>query len=118
MKREIWLEEHSELFDQRKATVFADAKRLPDGSHGLCLLCVKDNDLTVHDTKFSSQVGSLMYRIPLKEISELNTSSFVLNRYLRFKYQGFTFAFADFGDAKRFLEVIAEEVTTTPEPTL
>lgn len=108
MKREEWLEKHSELFDERRATVFADAKCLPDGSHGLCVLSVKGNNLTVHDADFKSRVGDLILTIPPREVSDLKTSSFLFNSYLKFKYKDFSFVFADF-KSKDFVETVKVE---------
>ncbi len=96
------------LVDERKNVVFANAKSLPGGGYGLCLLAVKGSLLTVCDTDFSQQVGEILCVIPLDQIAELKASDFVLRRYLQFRYQDFTYRFADFGDAKNFIAAVRD----------
>ena len=97
------------LVDARKIAVFANAKQLPNGEFGLCVLGIRDGVLTVSDADFSQQVGAELYEIPLDQIADIKSSSFVFNRYVQFTYQDFRWKFADFGDAKNFIEALLKE---------
>ena len=97
------------LVDRRKMAVVANAKSLPGGEFGLCLLCLKGSVLSVYDTDFKQNVGALMYEIDLKRASALKTSSFVFNRYLKFTYNSFPYKFVDFGNAKAFIAAVSSE---------
>ena len=98
------------LVDERKMAVVANAKSLPGGEFGLCLLCLKGSVLSVYDTDFKQNVGALMYEIDLKRASALKASSFVFNRYLKFTYNSFPYKFVDFGNAKAFIAAVSAEV--------
>lgn len=97
------------LIDERKVLAFSTAKALPGGEYGLCLLCLNGNTLRVYDTDFSQNIGRMMYKIELNSISNVKSSSFVLQRYLKFEYRGNQYHLANFGDAKRILEAILQE---------
>lgn len=99
------------LADQRKIAVFSNARSLPDGSFGLVLLGINKGVLTVSDTDFSQEIGKKLFEIPLDQISDFKASSFVLRRYAMFTYQGFRYHFADFGDAKNFIEALKSEAS-------
>ena len=111
-KQEVFLSGLFEkgLVDQRKIAVVANAKSLPRGEFGLCLLCLKGSLLGVYDTNFKQDIGPLLYEIDLKNISALKGSSFVFNRYLKFTYNSFHYKFADFGNAKEFIAGVSAEV--------
>ena len=98
------------LVDNRKVAVLSNAKKLPNGEYGLCLLCLNGSQLSVYDTDFSQRVGPRLYEIDLKQVSDFKSSSFIFNRYMKFTYQGFRYALADFGDAKNFLAAIMSEL--------
>ena len=98
------------LVDDRKKAVVANAKKLPNGEFGLCLLCLKGHILCVYDTDFQQNVGQRLYKIDLKGISDLKTSGFVFNRYMKFTYENVQYKFADFGDAKSFIEAVSSEI--------
>lgn len=103
MKHEEWIIKYKELMDDRQLAVCANAKKLPSGDFGLCYLFLKDNLLNVYDTDMKGNIFELMYSINLKEISDVKSSYFIFNPYLKFNYEKFTFKFADFGNAKKFL---------------
>lgn len=110
-KQEIFL---NTLFDQgivdeRKMAVVANAKALPSGGFGLCLLCLKGSILSVYDTDFQQNLGAKLCEIDLRGISGLKASAFVFNRYMKFDYASFTYKFADFGNAKEFIAAISAE---------
>ena len=97
------------LVDDRNAMIFANAKTLPNGEFGLCLLCVNGNTLEVRGTDFSQNIGETLYRISLNRISNVKNSTFLFNRSLKFDYDGGRYHFCDYGDARRFMEVVLEE---------
>ena len=98
------------LVDDRKIAVVANAKALPSGDFGLCLLCLNTNILCVYDTDFQQKVGAKLYEIDLRSISDFKASSFVFNRYMKFSYNAFTWKFADFGNAKEFIDAVSSEM--------
>ena len=79
------------LVDERKLAGVANAERLPDGSVGFCLMCLKGSTLDIYDTNFQQEVGQLLYSIDLKKVSNLKTSTFILNCYIQFTYEGFRY---------------------------
>ena len=83
------------LVDSRKLAGCTNAKKLPNGEFGLCLMCLKDSTLNIYDTNFQQEVGELLYSVNLKEITNLKTSSFILNAYIKFTYEGFKYKLAD-----------------------
>lgn len=99
------------LADERKIAVFSNAKSLPGGEFGLVLLGINHGVLTVSDTDFSQEIGKKLYEIPLDQISDFKASSFVLRRYAMFTYKGFRYHFADFGDARNFIEALNAEAS-------
>lgn len=98
------------LVDERKAAVFANARKLPNGFFGLCFLSLRGNTLLVSDAGPGQTIGEILYQIPLNQVSALRCSPFVFNRYLKFSYQDSLYHFADFGDAKRFIGLVMESV--------
>lgn len=103
MKHEEWVEKYKELMDNRQLAVCANAKKLPNGEFGLCYLLLKDNFINVYDTDMKGNLFELLYSINLKQVSNLKSSSFIFNPYLKFDYENFTYKFVDFGNAKMFL---------------
>jgi hypothetical protein len=97
------------LVDERKTAVVSNAKKLPNGEFGMCLLCLKGSTLGIYDTDFRQNVGQKLYEIDLKQITNLKTSSFVLNPYIKFTYENFAYVLADFGDAKNFIAAVTSE---------
>ncbi len=98
------------LTDARNMAVVANAKALPDGGFGLCLLCLKDHILCVYDTDFRQNVGPKICQFDLRGIADFKASSFVFNRYMKFTCDGFTYKFADFGNAKDFIAAVSSEM--------
>lgn len=94
--------------DNRKLAVIGSAKTLPGGETGFCLMCLKQNRLNIYDTDFNQTVGDLLYSIDLTSITDFKSSSFVLNRYIKFTYENFTYKICDFGNAKNFINGISE----------
>ena len=99
------------IVDNRKVAVCSNAKKLPNGEYGLCLLCLNGSELAIYDTDFSQNVGPRLYSVDLKQVSDFKSSSFIFNRYMKFTYQGFRYALADFGDAKNFLAAVVSELS-------
>lgn len=83
------------LVDTRKLAGVASAKKLPNGEFGFCLMCLKDSTLNIYDTNFQQEVGDLLYSVNLKEITNLKTSNFLLNAYIKFTYQGSKYKLAN-----------------------
>lgn len=83
------------LVDVRKLAGVANAKKLPNGEFGFCLMCLKDSTLNLYDTNFKQEVGELLYSIELKQVTNLKTSSFIFNSYIKFTYEGFNYKLVD-----------------------
>lgn len=79
------------IVDQRKLSAVGNAKRLPNGEYGYVLMCLKDHMLSIYDTDFSQNVGELLYSINLRDITDLKTSTFIFNCYIKFTFQGFRY---------------------------
>lgn len=83
------------FIDTRKLAGVANAKKLPNGEWGFCLMCLKDSTLNLYDTNLKQEVGTLLYSIDLKKVTNLKTSSFMLNSYIKFAYEGFNYKLVD-----------------------
>ena len=83
------------LVDSRKLAAVANAKNLPNGEFGFCLMCLKDSTLDLYDTNFKQEVGELLYSIDLKKVTNLKTSTFMFNSYIKFTYEGFNYKLVD-----------------------
>ena len=83
------------LVDARKLAGVANAKKLPGGEFGFCLMCLKDSSLDIYDTNFAQEVGDLLYSIDLKKVTNLKTSTFIFNCYIKFTYEGFDYRLDD-----------------------
>ena len=66
------------IVDTRKLAGVANAKKLPNGEFGFCLMCLKDSTLDLYDTNFKQEVGQLLYSIDLKKVTNLKTSAFYI----------------------------------------
>ena len=84
-----------DLVDARKLAGVANAKRLPNGEFGFCLMCLKGSTLNLYDTNFQQEVGQLLYSIDLKKVTNLKTSTFFFNCYIKFTYEGFDYRLDD-----------------------
>ena len=83
------------LVDTRKLAGVANAKKLPNGEFGFCLMCLNGSTLNLYDTNFSQEVGQLLYSIDLKKVTNLKTSTFIFNCYIKFTYEGFDYRLDD-----------------------
>lgn len=83
------------IVDVRKLAGVANAKKLPNGEFGLCLMCLKDSTLDLYDINFKQEVGELLYSVDLKKVTNLKTSSFIFNSYIKFTYEGFNYKLVD-----------------------
>lgn len=92
-KQDAFLESLLErgIVDNRKLSAVGNARRLPNGEYGYVLMCLKNNSLNIYDTDFSQNVGDLLYCINLRDVTDLKTSTFIFNCYIKFTYQGFKF---------------------------
>lgn len=77
--------------DERKLYVFNNAKSLPGGSFGLCIVSVSGNTLYISDTDLASNVGDLIAAVPVSEMSGLKASTFPFNPYVKFNWNGCPF---------------------------
>lgn len=97
------------LVDIRKQAAFFSARKLPNGEFGLCLLCLKDNVLNIYDTDMKQNIGMLMYSVDLTKVTNYKASTFMLNSYLKFTYDGYDYKFVDCV-MKSFYETVKSEV--------
>lgn len=81
--------------DARKLAGVANATKLPNGEVGFCLMCLNGDTLYIYDTNLKQEVGSLLYTVYLKEVTDLKTSTFMLNSYIKFNYDGFDYKLVD-----------------------
>jgi len=96
-KQEQYLEQllASGFVDSRKLAGVANAKDLPRGEYGLCLMCLKGSTLNIYDTNLKQEVGPLLYCVDLKKVTKLKTSTFLFNCYIKFTYEDFRYKLVD-----------------------
>lgn len=83
------------LVDNRKLAGVANARNLPNGEFGFCLMCLNGSTLDLYDTNMKQEVGELLYSVDLKKVTNLKTSAFIMNSYIKFNYEGFSFKLVD-----------------------
>ena len=83
------------LVDSRKLAGVANARNLPNGEFGFCLMCLKGSTLDLYDTNMKQEVGDLLYSVDLPKVTNLKTSAFIFNSYIKFNYEGFRFKLVD-----------------------
>ena len=66
-----------------------------NGEFGFCLVCLNGSTMNLYDTNFKQEVGELLYSVDLKKVTNLKTSSFVFNSYIKFTYEGFNYKLVD-----------------------
>lgn len=81
--------------DTRKLAGVANATKLPNGEVGFCLMCLDGSTLNFYDTNLKQEVGALLYSVDLKKATNLKTSSFIFNSYIKFTYNGFDYKLVD-----------------------
>ncbi len=99
------------LVDVRKLAGVANAKRLPNGDMGFCLMCLNNSTLNLYDTNFKQEVGELLYAIDLKKVTNLKTSSFMFNSYIKFTYEGYDYKLVDCVHKKLYEEIKNESLS-------
>ncbi len=97
-----------QLVDIRKLAGVANAKKLPNGEFGFCLMCLKDSTLNLYNTNLRQEVGEHLYSIDLKKVTNLKTSSFLFNSYIKFTYEGFNYKLVDCLYKKLYSAIKAE----------
>ena len=90
--------------DSRNLYVFNNAKKLPLGVYGLCIVSIANDTLFISETDMSSKVGDLMFAVPISEMKDVKKSSFPLNPYLKFNWEGESFHLG--GVTKEMLSLI------------
>ena len=60
-----------------------------------CLMCLNGSTLDLYDTNMKQEVGELLYSVDLKKVTNLKTSAFIMNSYIKFNYEGFSFKLVD-----------------------
>lgn len=73
-------------------------------------LCVREHALYIYDVvDMKSNIGGLLYEIPLERIENLKIRAGFFSQVLRFEYEGAVFSFTNFVGVKPALEVIGKE---------
>lgn len=70
--------------DQRQLYVFNNAKSLPGGIYGLCIVSIAGDTLYISDTDLSSTMGELIGAYPFSQMTNFKASSFPFNPYVKF----------------------------------
>ena len=83
------------LVDERMLAGVANARKLPHGEYGFCLMCLKGSTLNLYHTNVKQEVGELLYTLDLKKVENLKTSAFVLNSFIKFTYEGYDYKLVD-----------------------
>ncbi len=74
--------------DQRQLYVFNDAKSLPGGAFGLCIVSIAGDTLYISDTNLSSTMGELIGAYPFSQMENFKASTFPFNPYVKFGWCG------------------------------
>lgn len=74
--------------DSRNLYVFNNARMLPGGGFGLCLVSIAGTALYISDTDMASNVGRLIAAIPFAEMQSFKASTFPFNPYAKFQWKG------------------------------
>ena len=68
---------------------YTNAKQLPGGKFGLCIVSVKDKTLYITDVDTSWNIGKVLYSIPIDEMqNKKHSPRLTLSPYFKFTWQG------------------------------
>ena len=98
------------LVDEKKLAVQAKIKYTPDGKTGRCLMCLNGRNMFVYAIDEQQNLGPRLYKFMLLRVARLKTSSFVLNRYMKFRFERKDYKFVRLENAKAFNAAVAAEV--------
>ncbi len=95
------------LIDEREIALAADIT-CTNGNRGRAWFFLNGSILSLYELRGIAQIGDLVETINLSQAEFLKGSSFILNSYLKFRYQGNTYRMTGFAQAKKVLEAFKE----------
>lgn len=95
------------VIDSREIGVMADIS-VSNGNSGRAWVLLNEKTLFICEIIFPAGLGETVETIHLEEAEVVKSSSFVLNTYLKLKYQGKIYSFRGFTQPKIFIAAITE----------
>lgn len=95
------------VIDSREISAMADIT-CSNGNGGRAWILLNGKDLFICENIFPVGLGETLEVIHLEEAEMIKSSSFVLHSYMKLKYQGNTYLFKGFAQAKRVIAAITE----------
>lgn len=74
--------------DDRGLYVFNNAKALPGGGFGMCIVSIAGTTLYISDSDMTANVGYLIGAIPFTDMVDFKASTFPFNPYVKFRWHG------------------------------
>ncbi len=93
------------LIDNREIAFAADIT-CTNGNRGRAWFFLNGSVLSLHEFAGLADVGNLIEKIDLKDAQFIKGSSFALHPTLKFQYNGNTYSFQGFAQAKKVLEAV------------
>ena len=98
------------LIDEKKLAVQARIKYTPDGKTGRCLMCLNGRNMFVYAIDDRQNLGPKLYKFMLLRVAGLKSSTFALNRYMKFRFERKNYKFVRLENAKAFIAAVEAEV--------
>ena len=98
------------LVDEKKLAVQARIKYAPDGKTGRCLRTLNGRTMFVYEIDAQQNLGPRIYKFMLLRVARLKTSTFPLNRYMKFRFDRKNYKFVRLENAKAFIAAVEAEV--------
>lgn len=95
------------LIDEREIAVAADIA-CTNGNRGRAWVFINGSMLHLYELAGLAEIGAHVESLDLKDVQVLKASSFVLNPFLKLSYNGQTYSFKGFAQAKKVIEAIKE----------
>ena len=95
------------LIDEREIVVVADIS-CTNGNNGRAWVFLNGSTMQLFEMAGFADLGSHVETIELKNAKLLKTSCFVLGSSMKLLYNGHTYVFKGFAQAKKFIEAVKE----------
>lgn len=95
------------LIDEREIAFAADIT-CTNGNRGRAWFFLNGSTLYLYEMAGFADLGAHVETIDLKNATFIKASSFVLNTWLKFQYNGYTYSMKGFAQAKKVIDAIKE----------
>lgn len=96
------------LIDDREIAVVADIT-CTNGNNGRAWVFINGDQMFLYAMHGLGEIGAHIETLDLNQVQVLKASSFVLHTTMKLTYEGHTYRFQGFAQAKRFIAAVRRE---------